>query len=521
MAKTRLPIMVEYPQGIPNSLLEKHILDFTEIPLGATVVVAASNSKNKEGAHYKCSGENDQEDIQNALNYMGQEGGTLLLLEGDYYISSPITIDPNIRNVKIVAHGAKFNAEMESGDIITIDYSGATATNARIAIEGIFFQGKYTENANWEIHSGAIYKVNNFKATHGFKPGAVVTRYPSNAMWWHDEVADLASVVEGTFYYDEANDVLYCHFKGSAAPTDFSIVRVIADINAIRVDAREVHVVGCDFWYLKKAIYNTNSETHYSTYEHNFFYNCEYGMQATANVHVAHQCRSYNCRYSADGIDIVDACVFHSSSDSASNEHNEIGVRTKGSVINSRFENYQGTNSFYLQPTGEEVKVIGGMVDASLIDTSTYTPIIVLTRTSTDETQSILLGRGGRIIELAGEIKLRNNPPGDWSPPLQFITSDANVGAKLAARATGSRHLIIQKPDNTEVMRLDETAFYFYHRVQINAPDFIVLQPQDLTTVAGTRGAIAYHDGSGGKTEGPAYHNGTNWISLVDGTTIA
>lgn len=35
------------------------------------------------------------------------------------------------------------------------------------------------------------------------------------------------------------------------------------------------------------------------------------------------------------------------------------------------------------------------------------------------------------------------------------------------------------------------------------------------------KGYIAYHDGSGGGTEGPCFYNGTSWISLVDGLEIS
>lgn len=35
------------------------------------------------------------------------------------------------------------------------------------------------------------------------------------------------------------------------------------------------------------------------------------------------------------------------------------------------------------------------------------------------------------------------------------------------------------------------------------------------------RGEQAYHNGSAGGPEGPAYHDGSGWTSLVDGSTIS
>lgn len=49
--------------------------------------------------------------------------------------------------------------------------------------------------------------------------------------------------------------------------------------------------------------------------------------------------------------------------------------------------------------------------------------------------------------------------------------------------------------------------------------------PQDVTTISSpSQGTVAYHDPSisaDGNTEGPAFYNGTNWVSQVDGTTIS
>lgn len=47
-------------------------------------------------------------------------------------------------------------------------------------------------------------------------------------------------------------------------------------------------------------------------------------------------------------------------------------------------------------------------------------------------------------------------------------------------------------------------------------------QTQDVRNISSpAQGHVAYHDGSGGNTEGLAAYNGTDWISQVDGTTIS
>jgi hypothetical protein len=51
--------------------------------------------------------------------------------------------------------------------------------------------------------------------------------------------------------------------------------------------------------------------------------------------------------------------------------------------------------------------------------------------------------------------------------------------------------------------------------------DTVVYTPQDVTAISSpSEGMVAYNDGTTG-TAGPAHYNGTDWISTVDGTTIA
>ncbi len=72
-----------------------------DIASGVTVVVAASNSANAQQANYTCTGTNDNVIIQQAIDalpvvgeYQGtpKPAGRVILLEGDYYISSPISL---------------------------------------------------------------------------------------------------------------------------------------------------------------------------------------------------------------------------------------------------------------------------------------------------------------------------------------------------------------------------------------------------------------------------------------------
>jgi len=53
---------------------------------GPTIVVSASNSKDKSKAEYVCDGVDDQEEINSAISALPAEGGSVLLLDGTYDI---------------------------------------------------------------------------------------------------------------------------------------------------------------------------------------------------------------------------------------------------------------------------------------------------------------------------------------------------------------------------------------------------------------------------------------------------
>lgn len=55
----------------------------------------------------------------------------------------------------------------------------------------------------------------------------------------------------------------------------------------------------------------------------------------------------------------------------------------------------------------------------------------------------------------------------------------------------------------------------------IRSPRALRFNSRDVTSISSPQeGWVAYHDGSGSETEGPAFFDGDNWVSTVDGTTI-
>lgn len=65
----------------------------------STIIIAAYNSKDKTKADYVCTGSGDHTIINNAINSCvtgGSNGGRVLLLEGDYYLSDRLILKNNV-----------------------------------------------------------------------------------------------------------------------------------------------------------------------------------------------------------------------------------------------------------------------------------------------------------------------------------------------------------------------------------------------------------------------------------------
>lgn len=62
----------------------------------ATIVVSASDSKNKANADFACTGTNDDVTVQNAISALPATGGKVVLLDGTYNVGSKITVPSNV-----------------------------------------------------------------------------------------------------------------------------------------------------------------------------------------------------------------------------------------------------------------------------------------------------------------------------------------------------------------------------------------------------------------------------------------
>lgn len=118
----------------------KEILSFHGV-IGrtATIVVAASNSsaKGKRQADYVCDGNNDQKEIQSAIDALPIGGGKIVLLEGTYKITKRVNLTRS--SVTISGMGKGTTLEVQS-DIFAFELSGGATWHMPDAQYGIVFE---------------------------------------------------------------------------------------------------------------------------------------------------------------------------------------------------------------------------------------------------------------------------------------------------------------------------------------------------------------------------------------------
>jgi len=122
----------------------------------ATLIVAAHNSKNKEGADYICDGVDDDIQIQAAINSL-TNGGKIVFLEGDFNISSRIELFTE--DIILEGQGASTNLNCLVGSDSMIALQGSN-----IYIRDFKFQGSTCNEALglYGDTNNIIIKSNNF-----------------------------------------------------------------------------------------------------------------------------------------------------------------------------------------------------------------------------------------------------------------------------------------------------------------------------------------------------------------------
>ena len=102
----------------------------------ATFIVAASDSLHKERADYVCDGVDDQVEIQAAIDVLPAGGGTVVLLDGTFYLGAKIDIN-NLSNVWICGQGKSTIVSLENATTVSYAFR-ITNSSEHIKISDMF-----------------------------------------------------------------------------------------------------------------------------------------------------------------------------------------------------------------------------------------------------------------------------------------------------------------------------------------------------------------------------------------------
>lgn len=148
------PTLIKVNPSTGAMLIDGTSLDarFTKVR-AATLVVSASDSKDTTHADYYCDGTADQVQINQAIAALPSEGGTVLLMEGQYTISATITLASNVKLQGMGASTVIFVANSTQINAITGD------TLSNVSIESLLIDGNKANqtSAGTELNQNGIF----------------------------------------------------------------------------------------------------------------------------------------------------------------------------------------------------------------------------------------------------------------------------------------------------------------------------------------------------------------------------
>jgi len=200
----------------------------------ATLVVAASDSKDPTRADYQCDGTADQAEINAAISALPTIGGKVVLLEGTYNLSNSILI--NRSNVTL--EGAEYAKLLASATIYLIQITGAYSN---IRIKNIILDGGLPTYYGKGIYSSG-YKIDNLTVegcTFQNCDGHVLTILGDPASYW-----ERMQILNNRFIdNDTSYGTIYVSYGRRGVIRGNSIITTRANGYGIRVSACEETVI--------------------------------------------------------------------------------------------------------------------------------------------------------------------------------------------------------------------------------------------------------------------------------------
>ena len=130
---------------------------------GATIIVAAADSRNKDSADFICAGESDQLVLSRAINSLPAGGGSILLMEGTYHLDTE-GLEPSGGIYRLLHIGASHVSITGQGSATLLKLEdaavGAGVTCALVGISGDdFYMSRLTLDGSKANNSGTVHGI--------------------------------------------------------------------------------------------------------------------------------------------------------------------------------------------------------------------------------------------------------------------------------------------------------------------------------------------------------------------------
>ena len=147
----------------------------------ATLIVAASDSKNKEKADYVADGTADNVEIQAAIDALPSGGGRVVLLEGTFNVATSITVGSNT-TIQGQGFSTKVVATASPAYTMIIKNSDDANGNTRIVVKDMFLDGSKPDTTCPATAGGLVSflkvsygLIDNIWAQNGYEYGVEIS----------------------------------------------------------------------------------------------------------------------------------------------------------------------------------------------------------------------------------------------------------------------------------------------------------------------------------------------------------
>lgn len=237
----------------------------------ATIVIAASNSKDTSDADYVCTGTNDDTTINTALAALPAAGGRIILLDGTFTIGTHVLISRS--NVELQGMGTgTILKQANSANVDSVLKINGTNIS-QIKVSNLLVDGN---KANNTFGNGILMQTPGASNSWVILQDVVVQNCPNNGVAWNANSGSSSYYIQRVHSTNNGGSGFYAQYSSGCALTDSVFDSCIADTNALNgfyLATLDTHYINCKS-YFNGSAGGSNHGFYLSGYN-NYFTGCQ------------------------------------------------------------------------------------------------------------------------------------------------------------------------------------------------------------------------------------------------------